>query len=111
MYRYKVNAPDFLTLDPDAPGHGFLGTHTAQTVLVNDLPHLLLESIMEPPFLHQGPVNGVFRLGVDNVDDDLFRLEEAVNAVDGLNEIIELVVNTDEDSPVTIPLEIAPLAR
>ncbi|MPN22893.1 hypothetical protein SDC9_170278 [bioreactor metagenome] len=48
--------------------------------------------------------------GIDHVDHDFFRLQESIYPVDCLYEIVEVVVDSREYRPVTMPLEVAPVA-
>ena len=75
-------------------------------VFFDDLPHLFRKDVVLLPFLHQHVQDRLFRFGVDDVDDDFFFLQKAVDAVDRLYEIVKLVIDTDEDRPMAIPLEV-----
>jgi hypothetical protein len=59
------------------------------------------------PLALQGPYDLALGLGVDDVDAHRVRLLEALDAVDGLDEVVELEADADEDRPVAVPLEVA----
>ena len=105
--RRKALSLHFHSLNSNAPAHALGLRRTAEPVFLDDLPHPLLHGVVLLPLFQQHPVDGVLRLRVDDVDDHRLRLQEAVYPVDGLNEIIELVVDADEDGPVAVPLEVA----
>ena len=48
---------------------------------------------------------------IDDVHDDLFRLQEPVTAVDRLYEVIELIVDAQKDHAVTVSLKVASAPR
>ena len=80
-----------------------------QAVLFDDVGHVPDHLIVAGPLLHQSFANLFLRFRVDDVDDDPLGLQKPVNAVDGLYEIVEFVVDAQEDGPVTVPLEVTAL--
>ena len=48
---------------------------------------------------------------IDDIHDDLFRLQEPMTAVDRLNEVVELIVDAQKDHAVTISLKVASAPR
>src|SRR6185436_6842992 len=61
---------------------------------------------MSFPFRHQHVVDLVFRLGVDQMNLDWERLQEPIQAVDGLYKVVELVPDTKVDRLVAVALEV-----
>ena len=63
---------------------------------------------MLPPFTLQRLQHARFGVRVDDVHVALSILQEPMDAVDGLDEIVELEANAQEHSLGTMALEVAP---
>ena len=103
-------SPGGLPLYADGSRQLLDGVPVVEAVFLHNGAHVLRLLVVELPLFHQSPVDGFLRLGVNDVDDHLLGLEEAIDPVHRLDEIMEFVVDTDEDGPVTVPLEVAPAA-
>ena len=99
---------DFHSLNSYRPCHPLSLYIVQQAEVLDNLAHFLLQFVVILPILQQYPPDLFFRFRENHVDNDLLLLQEAVYPVDCLNEIVEFIVNAHEDSPVTMPLEIAP---
>ena len=110
IHQRVIFAFHFHALHSYASGHALRLGGTAQAVFLHDLPHLALQVLVLLPFLHQHTVNGIFRRRVNNVDHHLLRLEKAIDTVYRLNKIVKFIVDTDENRPVAMALEVAPAA-
>ena len=62
---------------------------------------------MEFPFFHQGTVDRIFRLCIDDVHNHGFLLQKTIAAVNRLDEIMEFIVDADKNLPVAVILEVA----
>ena len=101
-----VFAGDFHTLTSYRSFQGFQGK-AAQAVGFYDFFHLGAQFIVLPPFALQSQQHFAFGIHVQDVNDDRALLQKAVDAVHGLDKIVELVVYAHKDGPVAIPLEVA----
>src|SRR6266571_1191807 len=63
--------------------------------------------IVRGPLLLQVLKNGPFALGINNVNNDWFSLEEAMQPVYRLNEVVELVIYAGENRPMAVALKVA----
>jgi hypothetical protein len=75
--------------------------------LFDDVGHVLHQPFVVFPLLKKDIQDALFGFRVDNVDRDRERLAEAVDPVDTLNEVIELVRDSDEYGVGTMALKIA----
>ena len=78
-----------------------------ETVFFDDFLHLLAQFIVLSPLALQRQQHLRLRVHVQDVDDDRGLLQETVDAVNGLNEVVELVVDAHENGAVAMALEIA----
>ena len=90
----------------DASGHLCRLRGFVQPVFFHDLPHILLLLIVEFPFFHQGTVDRIFRLCIDDVHNHGFLLQETIAAVNRLDKIMELIIDADKNLSVAVILEI-----
>ena len=81
-----------------------------QSVAPDDVCHVLDHLIMLLPLLQKHLFDLCLRLCVDDVDDHRLGLQKSVDAMDGLYEIVELIVDAQEDGAVAMALEVAALA-
>ena len=79
----------------------------AYTVFAEKLRHLPRLIIKSVPLRKQLVKYALLICGVDNVDNDLLRLQETVNSMYCLDKIIEFVIYTDKYCPVAMLLKIA----
>lgn len=68
------------------------------------LPRLIIKSV---PLRKQLVEYALLICSVDNVDNDLLRLQETVNSMYCLYKVIKLVINADKYCPVAMFLKIA----
>ena len=78
-----------------------------QTIFLHDPYHLCNHVIMVLPLFQQCFLDLALILHVDDVDHNRFRLQKSVAPVDCLNEIIKLIINSQKNLPVTVPLKVA----
>ena len=78
---------------------------------MNDPAHLGDEIIVLIPFPFQGFEYRLFTLGGYDIDDDALALPEAIDTMNRLNKIIELVADAREYCAMAIALKISTLAR
>ena len=100
---------EFHAINSYASGHTDCSKPLRKAVFFNNGLQIRLHGLVLLPLFHQRSIDSIFRFGVDDVYDYLLTLEKSVYAVDGLNEVVELIVDPDEDGPVTMPLEVAAL--
>ena len=105
-----VFAGDFHTLTSYRSFQGFQGK-AAQAVGFYDFFHLGAQFIVLPPFALQSQQHFAFGIHVQDVDDDRILLQKAVDTVDGLDKVVELVVDAHKDGSVAVPLEVAARPR
>jgi hypothetical protein len=100
-------AGDLGALDADRAVHDLLHRGAREAVLADDLTHPLdLLGVLAPLPL-EGLPHLPLGLGVDEVDPDGLGLQEAVDPVNGLDQVGELEADADEDRPVAVALEVA----
>src|SRR4051812_38832103 len=63
---------------------------------------------MPPPLLFEPGADFALSLGIDDVDLDGVRLQESLDAVTGLDEVVEFVADAEKDRLVAVILKIAP---
>jgi hypothetical protein len=63
------------------------------------------------PFAFEHRADAALGLGVDQVDPHRLRLQESLDAVDRLDEVVELEADAEEDRPGAVALEIAARCR
>ena len=110
QHRPEMASPHFHPLHADAPFHFFHNGPVVQPIVPHQAGHFGLHGLVVFPLGLQRPENLHFAFHVDDVNDDRLILQEAVNAVYGLNKVIEFIVDAHKNGPVTMPLEIAPAA-
>jgi hypothetical protein len=76
-------------------------------VLTDDVGHGVGELLVLGPLRLERVDDVTLGLRVDDVDPDGTVLEEPVDAVDGLDEVVELEPDAGEDRAVAVPLEVA----
>ena len=108
MYGRPSVALYLHTINSYAPSHLSRRLCAAKPIFFDDLRHLLRQVIVLRPLVLQDLEYFLLAVHVDDIHDDLFRLQEAMTAVNRLYEVVELVVNSEKNHAVTMPLEIAP---
>ena len=106
----EVVPPDLLPRHPDAPLHPGQNPLGGDAVLPQQAAHLGRLGLVPLPLGQQLLQDGRLVLGVDHVDDHPLPLEKPVDPVDGLEEVVKLVVDPHKDGPVAMALEIAAAA-
>lgn len=81
-----------------------------QAVLLDDLGHALNHGVVLLPLPFQLAADVALGLGVDQVDAHAAGLQEAVQAVNGLDEVVELEADAQVDGPRAVALEVAAAA-
>ena len=111
VYGSPAGSFHFHALHSYASFHFLCSMRAAQPVSLDDFFHLLCQAVVLAPLLLQGFQYFLLGVHVDNVHDDLFFLQEAVTAVNRLNEVVELIVDANEDHAMTMALEVAAASR
>ena len=83
----------------------------AKAIGADDLRHARAQLVMLFPAPLEFGAHVALRFGVDNVDQDVMLLAEAVDTVDGLNEVAELEADAGEYLPPAMPLQVPARAR
>ena len=94
-------------LHPHFSFHLLCLARASQPVFFQYAYHLLHHLFMVFPFLQQGLFNLPLVLHVNDINDYLLFLQEAVAPVHCLDKIVEFVINPQEYLPVAVLLEIA----
>jgi hypothetical protein len=106
---HETLAADFDTLDADGAQHGVAQRQGVETVALDDLRHAAAHLGVQRPLLQQRIAAGALVLGIDDVDHDRMLLAEALQAVERLDEVVELVAvarQRDIDRVVAVILEV-----
>ena len=84
-----------------------LQSKAAEAVFLDDLLHLLTQLVILPPLALEGQQNLRFSVHIQDVDDDRSFLQKAVDTMNGLDEVVKLIVHPHENCPMAESLEIA----
>jgi hypothetical protein len=79
----------------------------AQAVFADQRRHDGGLLFMPPPLLFEPGADFALSLGIDDVDLDGVRLQESLDAVTGLDEVVEFVADAEKDRLVAVILKIA----
>ena len=80
---------------------------SAQPVFANDFGHLGDQLLVLRPLRLQRMQDLALAFGVDDVDFDFLNLQVALNAVYGLDEVVELEANAGVNRLMAVPLKVA----
>ena len=105
--RREVRTTHFDALHADGPAQLLRHSGGGQAVLFDDLAHALHHLLMPPPFGLQSFQHLGLGIGVNDMDVAFPLLQEAVNAMDGLNEVVELEADAQKDGYTAVTLKIA----
>jgi hypothetical protein len=94
-------------IDTDRPLQHIRRAGQAQPVLADDLAHPAAHFLVPLPLAFERLAHAALGLAVDQVDPHPLRLQESLDAVDRLDEVVELEPDAKEDRPGAVPLEVA----
>ena len=108
-HRFIPFSANFKPFYAHASAHPLHNQTVMQPVFLDDGNHLTLKLLMLPPFFEQRFLDLCFTLDINNVDYNFFCLQETVYAMNSLYKVVELIINSQKDCSVAIPLEVAAL--